>query len=80
MIIKTHLHKKGFALALVLKQRFAASRKLPILCQVLVEEFILFSRTIRAALIDSFISGWGGEEVRYLKELESVMNIYNSLD
>ena len=30
MIIKNNLHKKGFALGLVLKQRLAASRKLPI--------------------------------------------------
>ena len=30
MIIKSHLHKKGFTLGLVLKQRFAASRKWPI--------------------------------------------------
>ena len=30
MIIKNHLHKKGFALSLVLKQRLAASRKWPI--------------------------------------------------
>ena len=30
MIIKNNLHKKGFALALVLKQRLAASRKGPI--------------------------------------------------
>ena len=30
MIIKTHFHKKGFALGLLLKQRLAASRKWPI--------------------------------------------------
>ena len=30
MIINNHLHKKGFAPALVLKQRLAASQKWPI--------------------------------------------------
>ena len=30
MIIKSHFHKKGFALRLVLKQRLEASRKWPV--------------------------------------------------
>ena len=30
MMIKSHFHKKGFVLRLVLKQRLAASRKRPI--------------------------------------------------
>ena len=40
MIIKNHLHKKGFALGLVLKQSLAASRKWPI-CDV-QESFFFF--------------------------------------
>ena len=37
MIIKNNLHKKGFALGLVLKQRLAASRKWPIQSDLLVK-------------------------------------------
>ena len=51
MIIKNHFHKKGFALGLVFKQRFGASRKWPIAFSFVL--FLSSSKTSRnrAALV-----------------------------
>ena len=48
MIIKSHFHKKGFALGLVLKQRLAASRKWPIHVGLHIKRsgFELFGRVV----------------------------------
>ena len=62
MIIENHLHKKGFALVLVLKQRLAASRKWPINLDVQTESVynpvtcLTFKGKLRKRLPDDVVA------------------------